>query len=382
MKKKRIVSPRFKITLLDRYIIKQLTPTFIFSIAICSIVSELIGISFEQIGFALEENLPLKIVSYIHLLKLPAFICVALPFALLIATISSYTKLSNRNEIIALQSVGVSLYRLIIPSLATACIFTVIMFVFQELIIPPTNYQAAMILEKQLDIDRTQLPKYNKKDIVYQELENYKSEKYLQLLFFAECFDGQKMKNITLLMFRHRKLKQIIIARSAEWDEQKQQWELFSGRIDALSNQNTYISSDDFEQLSLKLTRKIFDYANHHRDNREMNIIDLYNRLAIIKHTGNTRQNRELKISIQERYAAPFSCIVFTLLGSALGISSKTKASYNSFGIAAIVIFVYYSTQFLSTALSVAETIPIFLGVWFPNLVGLSISFIVLKHKY
>ena len=379
--KNRIVSPRFRITLLDRYIIQELIPNFIFSIAICSIVGELIGISFEQIGFALEKNLPLKIVFYIHWLKLPAFICVALPFALLIATISSYTKLSIRNEIIALQGVGISLYRLIIPSLATACIFTVIMFIFQELIIPPANYQAAMILEKQLNIDRTQLPKYNKKEIVYQEFETDKSRKYLKLLFFAERFDGRKMKDITLLRFKHRKLKQIIIARSAQWNGQKQQWQFFYGRINVLSNQNTYTSTDNFEQLSLKLTIKIFDYANHHRDNREMNIIDLYNRLAIVKHTGNTKNNRELKINIQERYAVPCSCIVFTFLGSALGINSRKKANYNSFGIAAIAIFVYSSTQFLSTALSVAEVIPIFWGVWFPNLLGLSISFIVLKRK-
>lgn len=382
MTKKRIANQPFRISFLDRYIIKELISTFIFSIAICSVLGELIGISFEQIGFALEENLPLKIVFYIHWLKLPAFICIALPFALLIATISSYTKLSNRNEIIALQSIGVNLYRPIIPSLATACVFAVIMFIFQELIIPPANYQAATILEKQLNIDRTQLAKYNKKDIVYHEFETEKSQKYLKLLFFAERFDGKKMRDITLLRFKHRKLKKIIIARSAQWNGQKQQWQLFTGRISVLSNQNTYISSDNFEQLSLKLTRKIFDYANHHRDKREMNIIELYNRLAIVKHTGNTRNNRELKISIQERYATPFSCIVFTFLGSALGISLKTKANYNSFGIAAIVIFIYYSTKFLSTALSVAEVIPIFWGVWFPNLLALCISFIALKRKY
>ncbi|MGB3653664.1 MAG: LptF/LptG family permease [Rivularia sp. (in: cyanobacteria)] len=96
-----------------------------------------------------------------------AFIC-AVPFAFLIATIIIYTKLSNKNEIIALQSVGISLYRLIIPALAIAIIFAIIMFVFQELIIPRANYQAAMVLDQQLNIDRTQLSKYNKKEIIYQ----------------------------------------------------------------------------------------------------------------------------------------------------------------------------------------------------------------------
>ncbi|MGB6296757.1 MAG: LptF/LptG family permease [Rivularia sp. (in: cyanobacteria)] len=64
-----------------------------------------------------------------------------------------YKKLSNKNQIIAFQSVGISLSRLIIPALAIALIFTAIMFVFQELIIPPANYQAAMVLEDHLGCD-------------------------------------------------------------------------------------------------------------------------------------------------------------------------------------------------------------------------------------
>ncbi len=379
--KKRLLHLGFKINFLDRYIIKELIPTFIFSLTICSILGELIGISFEQIGFALEEELPVNIVVYIHWLKLPAFIYIALPFALLISTIKIYTNLSNKNEIIAFQSVGISLCRLIIPALAIALIFIILMFVFQELIIPPANYQAAMVLENQLDIDRNKLAKYNKKEIIYQEFETDNNQKHLKLLFFADNFDGEKMRDITLLKFKNRKIRQIIIARSTKWNNQTKQWELFSGKFKLLNSKNTYVVSQDFDKLSLSLTRKIFDYANHHLDNREMNTIDLYRRLTVVKNTGNTKQIRELQISIQERYAAPVSCLIFTFLGSTLGISSRRQANRNSLGIAAIVICVYYATQFLSTALSVAEVIPVFWGVWFPNFNGLLIGFFILKFK-
>lgn len=379
--KKRLLNLRFRIALLDKYIIKELIPTFVFTLAICSILGELIGISFEQIKIAIEQDLPVHIVVYTHWLKLPAFVCIALPFALLIATIISYTKLSNKNEIIAFQTVGISLSRLIVPALAIALIFTVITFVFQELIIPTANYQAAMVLERELNIDRSKLAKYNKKDIIYHEFDNNNHHKHLRLVFFADSFDGEKMRDITLLKFQDRKISQIIIARSAQWNEQQQQWQLFSGRFNLVSSNNSYIISDDFKELSLKLSRKILDYVNHERDNREMNISDLYKKLAIVKHTGNTKKIRELQISIQERYAASVSCLIFTFLGSVLGISSIKKVNRNSLGIAAIVICVYYSTQFLSTALTVAQAIPVFLGVWFPNLLGLAIAWFILKFK-
>ncbi len=318
---------------------------------------------------------------FISCRKYLSFICIALPFALLISTIKTYTNLSNKNKIIAFQSIGISLYRLIIPTLAIALIFIILMFVFQELIIPPANYQAAMVLENQLDIDRTQLAKYNKKEIIYQEFETDNNQKHLKLLFFADNFDGEKMRDITLLKFKNRKIRQFIIARSTKWNNQTKQWELFSGKFKLLNSNNTYVVSQDFDKLSLSLTRKIFDYANHHLDNREMNTIDLYRRLTVVKNTGNTKQIRELQISIQERYATPVSCLIFSFLGSTLGISSRKQANRNSLGIAAIVICVYYSTQFLSTALSVAEVIPVFWGVWFPNFNGLLIGWFLLKFK-
>ncbi len=52
---------------------------------------------------------------------------------------------------------------------------------FEGLIIPRANYQAAMVLEQQLNIDRTQLAKYNKKEIIYQEFETNRHQKHLKL---------------------------------------------------------------------------------------------------------------------------------------------------------------------------------------------------------
>ncbi|GAB4534084.1 MAG: hypothetical protein Tsb0014_20040 [Pleurocapsa sp.] len=42
------------------------------------------------------------------------------------------------------------------------------MFIFHEFIVPAANYEAAMILENEWNVDRTQLAKYNKQEIIYQ----------------------------------------------------------------------------------------------------------------------------------------------------------------------------------------------------------------------
>ena len=360
-------------TLLDRYIINRLIPILVFSLFICTVVCELVGISFEQVKFVATEGLPVDITVRVHFLKLPAFICQALPLALLIATITLYGQLSTKNEIIALQSFGITPYRSLAPTMAIAMVLTFSMFALNELVVPSANYQAAMVLEKEWQVDRTQLAKYNKREIIYQK---YSTEEKtdLEFLFFAERFDGKQMSGITLLKYQDRYLREIITSQTAQWSERARVWLLSNGHQDVLNADGSFAQNQDFKQLSIKLEPDILDYAEHHQDLREMNLSELYHRLGIIEHTNNSRKIHQLKISIQERYAFPFSCLIFAFLGSVLGINTAITVKSSSLGIAAIVVIVYYFVQFLTTALTTADLISIPLGVWFPNLLCLSLG--------
>lgn len=369
------------ISLVDRYIISQLIPPLIFASAICLIVGELIGISFEQVEFMVNRGLPLTTSIYIHYLKLPAYLYLALPFALLIATLIAYSKLSSHHEVVALQSFGISSFRLLAPTMAISLFLALIMFGVHELLIPAANYQAAIVLEKEFKVDRTTLAKYAKQDIVYQEFTDEAERQQLKTLFFAQSFNGKQMEDVTVLRFKHQHLQQIVIAQTAQWNQNKQKWQLFNGTQNILDVNGDYRQNYNFQQLFLPLSHNILDYANHHRDHREMNLRQLYRRLAITRYAEDSKTIRELKISIQERYASSFSCVVFAWLGSALGIKSRTKARSSSFGLAAVVIFAYYTVQFLAIALTTAKVLPIWLGVWLPNLLGISLGYYTLVVK-
>ena len=363
----------FNPTLLDRYIINRLIPILVFSLFICTVVCELVGISFEQVKFVATEGLPVDISLQIHLLKLPVFICQALPLALLLATITLYGQLSTKNEVIALQSCGISPYRLLAPTMAIAIVLSISMFALNELVVPAANYQAAMVLESEWQVDRTQLAKYNKREIIYQK---YSAEEKtgLEFLFFAERFDGNQMLGITLLKYQDRYLREIITSQTAQWNEGDRAWLLSNGHQDVLNIDGSFAQNQDFKRLSVKLDKDILDYANHHRDLREMNLSELYHRLGVIEHTNNGREIHQIKISIQERYAFPFSCLVFALLGSVLGINTGVTDKSNDLGIAAIVVIIYYLVQFLTTVLTAVQIMSITLGVWFPNLLCLSLG--------
>ena len=369
------------VTLLDYYIVKLFIQNFILCIAISSIFSEFVGISFEQISFLIEQQLSFNTLLLIHWLKLPYFIYLSIPFALLIANINFYTMLSKKQEIVAMYSFGISIYRIIAPTLVVASVLTVAMFIFHELNVPNANYQAAINLEKQWNIDRSELSKYNQKNIIYQEFEVNQTTKNIKLLFYAVSFDGESVKDVTVIKYKDKKINKIIIAESAKWQEKLEKWNFFQGSFYIINREGSYTKSSNFQQLPVKLTKNIYDYVNHYRDPREMNILDLYRRYRIIKRTNNTRQIRDFKINIYQRYSESLSCLTFSLLGSALGISTKNRAFNNSFGIALFLVIIIFMVKFLSTFLSSSGIISIFLGVWLPNILCSILGLYMLRKE-
>ncbi|MEO0645044.1 MAG: LptF/LptG family permease [Cyanobacteria bacterium J06650_10] len=379
------------ISLLDRYVLKQLVPPLLFSIAVFTLLGELIGITFEQIKFVAHDEISIAISIAVHLLKLPAFFSIGLPLALLLATLITCSDLSHKKETTALRAIGVSLFRMMLPILLLGLVGSGIAFIFHEVVVPPANYKVAMLLEKEWDVDRTELAKYNQREIVYlqysdDKASDDKSTPQLSFAFFAHRFDGQKMQKITFFRYENRsgqnrsgqnrshenrKIKEVIVSDAAQWNEKKGVWEFLSGQKFLLNSEGAYQKISLFEKLPLPLTRDIFDYANHTRDPREMNIIELYRRLNIVRNTGRSKQVRQLQMNIQERYAFPFSGFVFAYLGACIGFTTGNNAKSNSFGIAILIILAFYALQFLSSYLGMAGVIPVIWGAWVPNSSGL-----------
>ena len=370
-----------KISILDRYILKRLIPYFTLSLSICIILGELIGITFEQIRLVANNQISTITSIYVHLLKLPDFISKGFPFALLLAALLTLSNLSTKNEITALRTFGVSLFRINAPVLVIGLILSFVVFAFHELVVPPANYQAAILLEREWNIDRSELAKYSNRDILFPKYISHKLGADLEFLFFARRFDGEKMKDVTLLKYRKSSLDEIIVSHYAQWDELSQSWNMISGCQYLLDADGSYAQINPFQNLPIKLTRKIVDYVSHYRDQREMNILELYHRLSVIQDINDARKIRQLKIGIQERYALPFSCFVFAFLGSSLGINSGNAGKANCFGLATITIFTYFISQFISNTLIIVGILPVLLGVWWPNLLGLSYGYFLVHKK-
>jgi len=306
---------------------------------------------------------------YIHIFAAPKFLLMTMPYALFMANILTYSKLSKSSEIVALCSFGISIGRILMPCFILSILITAVTFCFQELVVTESNYKTATTLEKAVKIERDTTIN----DFVYNQFDNISQEKEINLLLYAKSANNRMMKDVTLLSFNHGNLHKIIIAPLASWRSKEKTWQLHQGtekRIDKFKR----IITSNFEVYDLKVRNTLNQLLTHTRDNNELNILELRRRLNIFKETGHEKEIFQLERSIQDRFVTPISCIVFSLIGASIGICLQPKSANNEFGLGLTVILIYYILQFTNATLIGNGSIPVW-GVWIPSLFGIVFTF-------
>ena len=373
-----------QISLLERYLISQLITPLLFSIVIVTVVAESIGISFEQFRFLMEKRLSFDVLIYLHILKLPEFIIYSLPIAILMATIFTYQKLSENSEIIALQNCGLSLYRLVYPGVIIGLLLTILILMLNEVVVPPANYKAAITLEKHLNIIRENLRNH---DIFYVEISNDKTvnlgskRKYLKYLFYAEELTNIKMRSVVLLIRDTERLKMIINSEFAECYSEEYCY-FYDGNKTIINTNGSYGKNLKFDKISLYLPNisSQFTADREKLDHREMSLYQVYQQLSILETAGDRQNFLKLQVQIQKRFTSAISSTVFALLGSAIGINTKTRVKYNSFALTLGIILIYNMFQIIISILVVSEDTSL-AWVWLPNIVGTCIAGDLLNKK-
>ncbi len=353
-------------SVMDRYIAAELLLPFLFGVGAFSSIGVAIGAVFELVRRVVESGLPLSIALNIFLLKLPGFIVLAFPMSTLLAALMTYSRLSSDSELIALRSCGVSIYRLVLPAVILSLVVTGMTFLFKEQVVPAANYQATLTLNKAL---KEETPAFRERNILYSDYQEVKQPdgdkaKILTRLFYADQFDGERMRGLTIVDRSQKGLNQIVVSDSAMWNPAQNTWDFFNGSIYLVAPDSSYRNILRFDHHQLKLPRTPLDLAMKGRDYEEMNIAEAQEQLEIFRLSGDEQKVRKLQVRIQQKIAFPFVCVVFGLVGAALGTKPQRTGRATSFGISVVIIFTYYLLDFISGAFGIAGILSPFTSAW------------------
>lgn len=361
-----VIKNSCSLSLLDRYLLQKLSWFFLFSVGLLSALGVAIGTVADLSYKITEYGLPIFVACQIFCYKIPEYTAYALPISTLLTGLIIYGRLNSDRELVALFSFGVSYCRVVFPALLLSLAITFLTFLLNELIVPAANYQANLlqtpyIAETELNLQQ--------QDIFYAQ---YKTELVdgiakLRHLYYAEQYQQPNLLEVTVISFDRDNISQIITAQTANWNRARQVWNLYTGKINKLSNGTQTVIEFEFKQIPLSPT--IFEIISQERSPEDMNIRQAQKYLNILVGSGSSREIAKFAVRIEQKYAFPFICIVFALIGSALGIKYEHNRA-KSFGLCVAIAFGYYCLGFFAGALGIIGVISPFWAAWLPNLIG------------
>ena len=360
------------LSVMNLYIIKELILPFLFGMGIFTSLGVSIGAVFELIRKVTDSGLHWGVAAKVLLLRMPEFIVFAFPMSILLATLMTYSRLSSDSELIALRSIGVNLYRLILPAIAFSLCVVAITFWFNNFVAPAASFQAALTLKQALGETR---PDFETQNILFPEYAEVRREdgdidEVLTRLFYAEKFDGEKMTNLTVLDRSRGPVSQIVVAKSAQWNVLENIWDFYDGTIYLVGVDGSYSNIVRFEHQQLALPKTALDITKKSRKTSEMNIFQARKHLELIRPGADEPRIRKWQVRIHEKIAVPFACLVFAMIGAVLGVQPQDSGKATSFGICIALIFGYYLLSFISQSLGISGAIPPWLAAWIPNFLG------------
>lgn len=132
--------------LLDRYIIRQFLVTSVFSMLAVTVIFVVID-ALEKLDNFIDRQAAFGIIVAYYFYFIPEIIKLITPVALLLASLFVTARMSTQNELTAMKSSGISLYRIMVPYLLLAFVVTGFSVYFNGWVVPLAN-------KEKLDIER------------------------------------------------------------------------------------------------------------------------------------------------------------------------------------------------------------------------------------
>lgn len=357
------------IKIIDKYIFKELIDPFLFGLLSFSLILSASMVMFELVRAVVISGMPLFTAFQIFIFRLPSVVVYIFPMATLLAALLGFSRLSKDSEIISFRASGVSLYRLMISVVIFGFIVSLVTLAFYEVVVPESNKNVKTLL---LQTMKNRSPKIEQ-NIFVPEMESG----VLKRMFYAQKMHGDEMEGIVVSEFDNGKLSQIINAKTAKWNKEKNQWLFKRGTAYLISETGEYKHLIKYDEQYISIKYSPSDLSVGDKSPDDMSINELRKYITLKEKMG--LKVIDYNIQLNMKMAIPFASLVFALLGAPLGLSPKRASSSVGLGLSIIVIFIYYILMFVSMAFGELEWISPVVAAWLPNFITMGIGYYILS---
>ena len=358
------------------YILKEILPIFLIGLMIFTFIL-LMDKILKLIVLIVTRGVNISQILMLLLFISPSFLIFTIPMAVLLAILLAFGRLSSDSEITALKASGISLYQLFLPVIIfsiSAYLLTTFL-VFYGLPWGNRGFKATLYLIAQ-----------TKADIEIKERVFNDTFEGLVVYVDKVPIQGKRMEGILIYDERDREKLITIFAREgflvSNPKSQEVILKLVNGDIHRTLHRDNVYQKVKFDTYDLKLElSKVFTTIGKKLKDKEMSLDEIKEKMEEMRKKG--EDITLLEVQIHKRYAFPFACIIFGLIGVPLGIQPRRSGRSYGFIFSILIILAYYISLTASEILAVRHTIPAFLAGWAPNFLfgGLGIYLLIKTAK-
>ena len=414
--------------ILTRYLLRAHIAPFLFAlIALTSLL--FVNTVARRFPDMAGKGLPISVILEVMALSLPHIIALTLPMAVLVAVLYAFSQLTADNEVTALKASGVNLLRLQVSLVIAAAVLGGFMLYFNDRILPETNHQLKVLL---MDINRKN-PTLTLKEQVINNIQtaDMRTRYFLQ----AARIDARtnKLRDVVIYDLSVPQRDRTVYADSGRMAFNREQTNLFltlyDGSVHEIRQQDPAQFQRVFFKQQLIMVEGIGNVLertaqDEYRSDREMSLgmlraaVDTSEaqiaqireearkygesavrsvmasgsveaqsmqtaselRMLAARAQAETRRANEFKVEYHKKFAIPFACIVFVLIGAPLAVRFPRGGPGMVIAISLMIFGIYYMSLIGGESLGDKGTIKPFWGPWAPNILFFLLSIWGLAH--
>ena len=351
--------------ILRSYLLKEFTTPLIMTIGVLTFVMILVGNLQKIADLVINKGVDIFSVLKLLLFMAPYIITYALPISVLIAVLLAFGRLSSDNEIIAIRSSGINLFSLILPLLIIGMLLSLILVIFND---KASSYAHYAYRKTLINVGFKNPTAAFEEGVFINSFEKY--------ILFIYHVDQKKNRLSNIRIYEPQgedKPTRTIVAKAGEFITEPEKNTIKLKLIDGTSDEPDPENPANFYKLNFKtyfMNLNLLNSKNNQeieKKPKEMTIAEL--KAKIEKFRKNKIDATPLLTEIYEKVTLAFSCFIFILLGSSLGIITRRREKSINFGIALLIIIIYYPLFIGCEALAIQNFAPPGLIMWMPNII-------------
>jgi lipopolysaccharide export system permease protein len=344
---------------LSLYFFRQFLPPFVFGSILFMFVL-LLDKLFDIIDLVFNKGVSPLIVIQMFGLFIPTVLPLTFPMAVLLASLVTFGRLSEENELSAVRAAGISLARVLWLPFLFAMTVSLVMIPFNTRVAPWASRAFRAVYEKVVSAD----------PLITVEARRFFSIKNIKL--FAQGVDKKSGKLRDLMVYqlsRDGSPAERIFARRGSIDPSKDEFRLMledgqMQRYDRLVPAHVLHTSFASYTITVPLNKEDAGKSTRFRNIPSK---ELKNLIADLRSKGVATAPLEAEASL--RLAVAFAPFALGFVGIPLATVLKRGGRSFSFGVAVMVIFAYYTLLIFGLTVAERGIVPPDPALWAGNIV-------------